>query len=271
MKKAAGMAAMFALVAGVSFGQTETFSQNLVLSYPLRDTNGYACSTVMRASTNVYFTNTMTTAQMQASIDGIPKDLGGYALNFYVQGKITNTASLTFSGFRNGTLNISGSAVTGPSSSQTSIVTNSANTYVFYFVSIDSSCPVTVDSVRAETKAGAGSSPFWFDACPGYNTVKNCMCWGGGTGSGVVARKFSCVYVTQTGFAASGAGMYCGSGANVVAFNNANVGGAQPSSGHYVDTGGTIQRVDAGAVGATDNLVAGQGGLIVTSAGKQLP
>jgi len=119
---------------------------NYVLTTDSGETTGMKwAATKLLADTTVNFVATDTSAEIQALIDAQPKDLGGYALTFqYADGTYTVATTMTYSGFKNGTLNIFGNTgeATSLHTDQAVILDSTATSQTVVFVD---NCHCNVD------------------------------------------------------------------------------------------------------------------------------
>jgi len=210
------------------------------------------------ADTTVSFTATESTAEIQAKIDAVPKNLNGYTLTFqFADGTYNLNAQLTFDGFFGGEVQILGNA-----SESTALHTTQAviiNTGFRFQVSNCSN--VVVHNLRLNSTVGSSGQAFVFDKVL-YAEVKGCYVnLSTTTGNVGLWTKGSTVEVHTTYFSGSEWALFSEYAGYIVSINNASIG-TLPKNGLVATHGGVVAKDGTQPSGSVANEFSGTGGVI---------
>ena len=141
---------------------------------------------MLSSDTTVSIPAGSTKAQVQALIDGQPKNLGGYTLTFEFEDG-TYTGSYVFSGFYAGQLNVFAETPISTAGTSQNVILNgtSETSHVLSFV--NNNCGISVSSIRTLPNTNASSTANGFSGVgnPGYTGIQYCSALGNGLGAGL--------------------------------------------------------------------------------------
>jgi hypothetical protein len=228
---------------------------------------------VMLTSNVTYLiTPDMAASNIQAVINGVPRNLNGYTATFnFTNGTWTLATQLTFSDFADGLLTIAGvNVMSGTNYTTQSTVLNIGTNNTYLMVVRRCRATVYIRDMKLRADSSANRRALLVDQGSGPVFVYENYFLGTSTanGSAVQFANGSFGYAYYNTFNKWARSVYCSTFSRMYVYANGTAG-TTPLTGHQVDCGAILQRGCARAIGATDHLV-GSGGLIVTSAGKIL-
>jgi hypothetical protein len=212
--------------------------------------------------------NTMTTAEIQAEIDALPKNLNGHTVTFnFAAGTYTFALNdrYDFIDFYGGTINIDGPGGGGLRTTQTAIIDATASTQnAFYFAR--NRAHITVSDFRVDVTAGS-AGVFVYDC----DWVLVTGCYFKGTGVGAYAGVYGYqaggfLKVTFTNFHAPMTYGIIAYDSYINAEYNGNESGTAPTYGLAALQGGSVYKINFQPSGTTADTYVESGGYFVDSA-----